>query len=346
MFNEVLINKENLLNNIEELRKKNENSKLCAMVKANAYGIGVVEVVKIIDEKVDFYGVVNFEEAKKIKNLTTKKILIVGAIDYEEEVDSSFSYACHSLQDIKFLISKNKELNIHLKVNSGMNRFGFKSFNEFKKAICLIRKSNLVLEGVFTHFATNDKYTELQFQNFQKFMDYTKKQFSNCLIHTDNSIVNKFQNHNLGMVRIGFDLYNLNNDKNKVTVKIKTKVVAIQKVKAGELVGYDYRFVANKNIKIAVLPIGYADGFGLENIGLKLKLKNEECEVLNVCMDCFMLDVTKIKIKKGDTLFILDESNSLKMYSNYQNVSVYQIMTNFSKIRARRLIVSSNHKHI
>jgi len=306
----------------------------------------VEEIVKISDNNIDVYGVVNFEEAKKLKNLTTKKILIVGALDYEEEVDSSFSYACHSLEDVKFLISQKKHLNIHLKVNSGMNRFGFKSLNEFKKAISLIKKSNLVLEGVFTHFATNDEYTELQFQNFQKFMDYVKKNFSNCLIHTDNSIVSKLQNHSLDMVRIGFDLYNLNNEKNKLTVKIRTKVVAIQKVKTGELVGYDYRFVANKNLKIAVFPIGYADGFGLENIGLKLKLKNEECEVLNVCMDCFMLDVSKIKIKKGDTLFILDESNSLEVYSNYQNVSVYQIMTNFSKIRARRLIVSSNHENI
>ncbi len=153
MFNYIIINKDNLINNIKQVKANNPNSKICAMVKANAYGVGQTEVVQILGKYVDYFGVACFFEAESIKKCTNKKILIVGPLE-KSCVDERFSYACHSLDDVEYLISTNKKINVHLKVNTGMNRFGICSIKEFKTAIKKIKKSNLILEGVFTHFAT------------------------------------------------------------------------------------------------------------------------------------------------------------------------------------------------
>lgn len=337
MFNKMILSKTNLINNVKQVKKNNPKSKICAMVKANAYGVGLDFVVQTIQPFVDYFGVACFFEAKQVKQLTNKKILIVGPLD-KNNIDESFSYTCSSLEDINFLAGLNKKLNIQIKINSGMNRFGFSQISKFKQALKIIKNSKLNLEGIFTHFATADNFINTQMEKFNKFIIVAKKYFSNFIVHADNSIVNEIKNHNLDMVRIGFDLYNKNNNTFKSIVKIKSTVVQINKVKKGELVGYDYRCVANKNIKVAIVPIGYADGFGLQYVGLNLKINNINCKVLNVCMDCFMLDVSKLKIKKGDEVYLLNENNTIAKYSIYSKISEYQVMTNFSNIRAERVI--------
>ena len=338
MFNEMIIHKKNLINNIKQVRFENPNSKICAMVKANAYGVGLNEVVQVIDEYVDFFGVACFFEAKMLNNLTSKKILIVGALEFAD-IDETFSYACGSVNDIEYLISLNKSINIHLKINSGMNRFGFKDIKSFKKALNLISSSKLIIEGIFTHFATCDEFVKEQTKVFKRFVKIVNAHGYYPIVHADNSFVNEKFNHHYDMVRIGFNLYNRNGGWFLPVVEIKSRVVQTYNVKKGELVGYNYRFVADKNMKIAVVPIGYADGFSLRYIGLNLVVKGVECKVLNVCMDCFMLDISKVKIKKGEEIYVLNKFNSLTKYSSYEEISDYEIMTRFSAIRAKRIIV-------
>ena len=112
-----------------------------------------------------------------------------------------------------------------------------------------------------------------------------------------------------------------------------------QEVKKNDLVGYDYRFVAKNNTKIAIVPIGYADGFDMKYIGIDLIVKGKKCKVLNICMDCFMLDITNTDIKKGDEIYILNKFNTLKLYADYNLTSQYETMIKFSFIRAERVIV-------
>ena len=337
MINKMYIYKYNLINNIKQVKLNNPNSLVCAMVKANAYGVGQPEVVKILNDYVDYFGVACFFEAKKIKNLTNKKILIVGALE-KSKLDKTFSYTCNCIDDVKYLIKKQEKYNIHLKVNSGMNRFGFKSIKEFEESVKLIKNSKLNLEGVFTHFATDDSYVNVQFKRFQRFLSVLNKYKIKPIIHADNSIVQEIKNHNLDMVRVGFNLYNINNNKYLPAVEIVSKIVQINSVKKGELVGYDYRYVAKSKTKVAVVPVGYADGFDLKYIGIKLHIGKYLCEVLNVCMDCFIINITNTNIKKGDNVYILNKQNSLKLYSNFSKIIEYQVMTNFSNIRAKRLI--------
>ena len=338
MFNEIIIYKDNLINNIKQVKTANQNSKICAMVKANAYGVGMKEVVEILENYVDFWGVACFFEAQIISNITKKKILIVGALE-KESVDESFSYSCGDVDDVQSLIKLNKKINIHLKINSGMNRYGFTDIKEFKKAMDLISKSKLNVEGIYTHFATVDGFTEKQMDIFNKFVKVCKRFGFNPIVHADNSFVNEKYNHHLDMVRIGFNLFNQSKGWFLPAVKIKSKFVKVQEVKKGELIGYDYRCVAQKNMKVAIIPVGYADGFDLKYVGLDLNIDGKLCKILNICMDCFMLNITNLDIKKGDELFLIDEFNPLSVYSNYLETNEYEILTKFSQMRVIRVIV-------
>lgn len=343
MFNEILINKDNLINNIKQVKQNNPNALICAMVKANAYGVGAEIVVPILTNHVDYFGVACFFEAEKIKNLTNKKILIVGKFE-KNEISERYCYTCSSLEEVNYLINFNKNLDIHLKVNSGMNRFGFSNLKEFKLAIKKILKSKLHIDGIFTHFATSDEYVEVQNNRFKEFVNIANEFNIKPIIHADNSIVQETKNHGYNMVRVGFCLYNQLNFKYNPVIEIRSKVVQINKVKKSDLVGYDYRYVANKKIKVAVLPIGYADGLDLHLIGFEINVNNVNCKILNICMDCCMLDVTKTKIKKEDYIYLINKNNPLIKFAKYLKLSEYQVMCNFSYARANRLILSSHCK--
>ena len=338
MFNKILIHKNNLINNIKQVKFENPNSKVCAMVKANAYGVGAKEVVQILEEYVDFWGVACFFEAKEIKPLTQKNILIVGALE-KDNIDEDFSYSCGNLEEVEYLVSLKKTIKIHLKVNSGMNRYGFKDIKELKKALNLISHSNLIIEGVFTHFATTDKFVEEQMKTFKKFVKLCNSFGFYPIVHADNSFVNEKFNHNLDMVRIGFNLYNRSEGWFLPAIEIKSEIVETQEVRKGELVGYDYRSVANKNTRIGVVPVGYADGFDLKYIGMFLMIDGAACQVLNVCMDCFMLDISKTTLKKGDELFLLNKFNPLSLYADFIETSQYEVSTKFSHMRAERVMI-------
>ena len=322
MFNEIIINKQNLINNVRQVRLNNPNSMVCAMVKA-------------IKDHVDYFGVACLFEAKRVRRFTNLPILIVGPLE-RKKPDDRFIYTCHSLDDVLFLAKYNIEINIHLKLNTGMNRFGFCDINEFTETLEIIKSSKLKLIGLFTHFATCDNMVEVQFKKFKKFIKTIKEYNENIIIHTDNSEVNKIYNHNLDMVRIGFDLYYGRTYNFKPIVEIKSKVVQINIVKKGEMIGYSSRCVVDKKTIVAVIPIGYADGFDMSYIGKYVYIKDKPCKVLNICMDCFMLDVSKVDIKKGDEIYILNRFNSIDSYADYSNTIEYEVMTKFSNLRARR----------
>ena len=194
---------------------------------------------------------------------------------------------------------------------------------------------------MFTHFATDDDYVETQIARFSKSIKLVKKFGMNPIFHADNSRISINQNHGLDMVRVGYNLYLMDDKIFSSVVSIRSTVVELVKVKRGELVGYDRRFVAKKNMTVAIIPVGYADGFSIKYIGMNLIINNKPCLVLNVCMDCFMLDVTQIDIKKGDDIMILDHINSLNNYASHAHTSPYEVLLNFSHIRAKLVSVTT-----
>lgn len=340
MLNEIIINRYNLLRNFNYIKASNPNCKICAMLKANAYGVGMKEVATILCNKADFFGVANLTEAKKLRKYCNTKILIVSPLEHKNILDNDFSYTCASLEDVEFLVKKKMIVNVHLKVNTGMNRYGFNSIKEFKRALSIIKNSGIKLEGIFTHFATTDDFVDKQMKKFNKYVSICKRNGFNPIVHADNSSVSEQKNHHLDMIRIGFNLYDKSSENFLPVCEIKSTITQINDVKKGDLVGYDRRFVADRKMKVAVLPIGYADGLSLNFIGMKLNIKGEDCEILNICMDCFMLDVSKISVKKGDKIAILNNLNPISKFASYRSASEYEIMCAFSHMRAVRRIIN------
>ena len=231
-----------------------------------------------------------------------------------------------------------------------MNRFGFGGETEFKNALKIIKNSRLKIEGIFTHFATDDQFVKKQYAKFNRFVNIAHQFGFSPIVHADNSAVNLKHNHHLDMVRVGFSLYGAQKPFRQV-MSLSARVLQVNHILANECAGYNNRFIASKNTSIAVVSLGYADGFGLNLIGMDLYVKNTPCKVVNVCMDCFMLDVTDVKIKKGDIVWVLSKLNTLQKYAKYLNSTCYQVMCQFGWARADRVLISSaapahhkNHK--
>lgn len=371
-FTKKIVSKTKLLHNVDLIKSAlRPNCRLCAMVKANAYGHGLRNVVEILKDDVDFFGVANLTEALEVKKISNEKdVLIVGRTsDFEKTIKNEISFAIVSKEQFDKLLEflhnyariNNENLyertKIHIKINCGMNRFGINKLSEFSYIYKQSMKFNIKVEGVFTHFpcVENVAIFEKQKLFFNRFLKEIPNNQS-PIIHIGGSGVifepnskksvyqlpNYFVDYN--MVRVGILLYGYG-DKCKLknlkhAMKIISKVVNILNVKKGEYVGYGTNFKATSDMKIAVVPVGYADGLSRAygEVGyLKVVIKKGnkktkiKCPIVGkICMDLTMIDVTNIDVQIGDEVIVLDDADM--MARKLKTIS-YEILTNFSKIR-------------
>lgn len=361
-FNSKKINIKNLKYNFNYLKNKINNKKICAMVKANAYGHGVESVVNNL-KNADFFGVATLSEAMQVRQINHEaKILIVGkTTEYKICADNNISVTISSLEELKFLIknlNNYANINIHFKVNSGMNRYGFSSFSEFKNAYKIATLNNINVEGVFTHFSCigedREKY-EMQKLKFLKFLECIPKN-QNPIIHVGGSGVvfedNGKSKYNLptykipfDMVRVGIALYGYPPFKTKNSLKkvmkIQSQIVQINHMKKGEFLGYGLGFKAKQDMTVAVIPLGYADGI-CRNLTGKIKVKYIKkengktktyfCKVVGkICMDCMFIDISSVlNAQIGDKIVVMDNA---EVFAKAAGTISYEILTNFSKMR-------------
>lgn len=357
-----IISKNNLINNALYIKQKLKNNcKLCAMVKADGYGHKIEFVCEALKNTVDFFGVANAFEAEKIRKCKIKNPIIIVSIpcvvDVEWCANNDVSVCVASLEELLEILKHKfkKPLKIHLKLNTGLNRIGFRNKSDIIDALQIINSNkNLILEGVFTHFATkshDEKFINKQAKKFKILSDFVKRNSNNkCIImHCCNSYaaLHKSKYH-FDMVRCGFALYGYQDvvDENlKPVSEIKSKLVFVGKVNKNETIGYDRTFKCEKNSKIAVVPMGYADGFDrrLSN-NFEVLVNGKKAKVVgNVCMDVFMVDVSNIpNVKVGDVVTILgkdgDSEITLSDYAKALNTSEYEIMLKFRYLRMNYVI--------
>lgn len=305
--------------------KYGQNKKIIAIVKANAYGHGAKEISNFLkSKKISYLGVANLEEALELKkNRSNAKILIMGSITNEEIVKATrlkIEFTIYDFSQIKFLDRlKNIKINFHLKIDTGMNRLGL-SKNEIAQAAKIFSKNkNFIMKGIYTHFAEADKkksaFTKKQISTFKHCVEYFKKSISSIdFIHASNSsgIIN-YEDDFFNTIRPGLFIYGLSNEKNlKPVMSLMTKVIKIRKLNKGDSVSYGRTFIAKRKMKIAVIPLGYADGLprSLSNKGY-LFCKGNKCKIIGrVCMDLTMIDVTNVKnIRIGSNITIFDDKN-------------------------------------
>lgn len=356
-YSRYILHPEAILHNIKLARKcLKPNTKIIAMVKANAYSVGVEMVAPIIKNSVDAFAVANLEEGIKLRNLgILNEIFVMAPINLE--FLSVYSYydltpTITSFSELNKLSSETKmPIKVQIKVDSGLTRFGISKISEFRRALAKIKTNKkITLLGVFSHLATkqeNQKFIYQQKRRFEKFVNEAKLIYGeNLYYHLANS--NAVFNHSgLGFnaVRIGFGLFGMDKNLHKKLrpfISIKSKIVSIKNINPNTSVGYDRTFVANKKMKIGIVPLGYADGVDrrLSNFGYVIIGGSRAPIVGRVSMDSFMVDVSGIKnVTEGIDVTIIGkdkfESITLQEVASLCNASPYEILVKFSNKRMK-----------
>lgn len=314
-----------------------DDTKVCCVIKADGYGHGAVELSQVYEKLgADFFAVSNIDEGIEIRKSGSKlPIVILGytpVSEAENLTEYDISQAVFSLEYAKELSEKCVEedciCKMHIKVDSGMSRIGFMcqefprdeySIEEICEACCL---PNLEVEGLFTHFCVSDEdaegreFTNKQYENFIHVRDSLKKRGVDIsVVHCSNSgAIEDYPETCCDMVRAGIILYGLAPSSKLAdrldlvpAMTLKTVVAFVKEVQKGATISYGRTFTADRKMKIATVPIGYADGFIRQNAkdgymtvnGKKAKI------VGRICMDQTMLDVTDIEdVKTGDEVVV------------------------------------------
>lgn len=362
------INHKAIINNFSNVRKiVGKRVKICAVLKANAYGHGLDLVAKILGKSgVYCFGVASLNEALYLRNEgISKKIILLGYSDpfiAKEIVEYDLIPTVYSFESVEALskaaFNKKKILPVHIKVDTGMGRLGLLP-EEAKNFIKRVNKlPNIKLEGIFTHFACSEenenKQNKLQIARFKNVLKELKTNgIVFPIVHAANSggVLNFPESH-FNMVRPGLILYGyLPSGFMKTKYKFipvmtwKTKVTQVKTLKNGECVSYGCTFRSVGETKVASLAVGYADG--VRRTPQKWKevlIKGKRAKVIgNVCMDQMMVDVTGIKgVEINDEVVLIGEQNGLKQdaldVAKDIGTSHYEVLTSVSA-RVDRIIV-------
>lgn len=331
MKNYKVINSHNLLHNLSQFNSK----KVCAMVKANAYGHGVQEVVSILNDKVDCFGVANEREGAIVRRYTQKPIIVVGRVqDYGLCKRNQLEIMVESITDLRLAQKFGLEKSCHLKINCGMNRFGESSFEKLNEIDEFLRDNHIILKSVFTHFSNTQKRSKTE-EQYSRFFELRTAITQNPPICFGGSGIIKYP-YGFQIVRVGIALYGYEEKNLLPVMKIVSYVSKIFAAKRGEYIGYGEKYRVKNDGVYAVVPVGYADGlkrclagkFCVEINGKRYK------SVGNICMDVFFVQIDE-SVKTNDEVVIL--SDVVDFAKKCKTIS-YEILTGFSSFRGKTKI--------
>lgn len=355
------INLNALIHNLNEYRKLlKPKTKIMVMVKAFSYGSGDVEIAKLLQyQNIDYLAVAVADEGVQLRSAGITVPIIVmnpeqdsfqNIIDFRLEPNI---YSLELLQDFQKIISVNGllEFPVHLKIDTGMNRLGFKTELEINEVIGLLSDDQfLKIKSVFTHLAASDEpdldsFTNEQFETFEKYADLFNKAFPYKIDkHVLNSAgIERFSEKQYDMVRLGIGLYGISNIglplENIGT--LKSTISQVKQTNAGETVGYNRKEVIAKESKIAIIPLGYADGLDrkLGNRNGCAFVNGKRVQIIgNICMDMLMLDVSGVEVKQGDKVEFFGPNISIKEVAKNADTIPYEVLTGISQ-RVKRVYI-------
>jgi alanine racemase len=331
MKNYKVINSHNLLHNLSQFNSK----KVCAMVKANAYGHGVQEVVSILSDKVECFAVANEVEGSIVRKYTQKPIIVVGkAQDYMLCRKHNLEIMVESLDGLKLAQKHHLETNCHLKINCGMNRFGLSSLLAARIVNKYLKEHKILLKSIFCHFPNTDNkiQTKRQYKRFLKLRNCISQKTVLCL---GGSNVKNYP-FDFDMIRVGIGLYGYEMCGLLPVLKIKSQVVKVFYAHKGEYIGYGKKYRVKKCGFFAIVPVGYGDGLFRNLSGKFCVLINGKSyhTVGNICIDMFFVKIDD-SVKVGDEVIVFDDA---KVFAKKLGSITYEVLTNFSKLRADTVI--------
>ncbi len=321
------INLDAIGENLRAVREKvPAGTKIMAVVKADAYGHGAVTVAQYLRGKADWFGVASVEEALELRrNGIEEPILILGYTspeDYKTIVENNVTVSIFSGSDAEKLSQTasllDKPANIHIKVDTGMGRIGFAPTERSAEEICRISHlPNINITGIFSHYATADEddksYSHAQKKLFESFVSSVEaKGVEFPIKHLSNSAGTAELDSFYGMVRCGIITYGLSPSGKPVeglslrpAMELCSKVTFVKTVEAGFGISYGRTFVTDREMKIATVSIGYADGYprALSDKGVVI-VRGVRCPIIGrICMDQMMIDVSHVPgVEAGDTV--------------------------------------------
>jgi len=318
-YMEIDLNK--YLNNIHKIKKFiGPNINLIPVIKANGYGT-YINKSNIINN-FNIVAVALVEEAIELRNNGYKNDILVLNQPSIKEIDNIFKYQitpsiCNN-EFLDELIKRNKEIKVHIEIDTGMGRTGIKDLSLINK---IINYPKIKVDGIFTHLssADNDKdFTNKQIDSFNNYLKEINKKITNIkYIHmaASNGILN-YQNSYFNTVRVGIISYGyesykgaLNKLKLEPISKLVSEITYLKEVDINTPISYNHTYYTKRKTKVATIPLGYADGIrrDLSNKGYVV-INNKKAPIIgNICMDSFMIDVTDIdNVKLGTKVYIWD----------------------------------------
>lgn len=355
------INLDALTFNYNFYKQKLENTtKIMVMVKAFGYGNGGYEIAKQLEHlKVSYLGVAFADEGIALRKagITTPIMVLNPEISsYKAMIAYNLEPEMYSISGITSFIelAKEKNLNgypIHLKIDTGMHRLGFEK-SEVSELITLLQHNNFVkVTSIFSHLAASDNFDFKAFtlQQIEQFEAIATEISTTLHIQPIRHILNtsgifNFPEYQFEMVRLGIGIYGVgNSEEEQISLEnvsvLKSIISQIRTVNENESIGYSRKFVAQKEMRIATIPIGYADGirraWGNEK-GYVL-IHNQKATIIgNICMDMLMVDVTSIPCEERDEVIIFGENPHVQEIASVCDTIPYEILTSISQ-RVKRI---------
>lgn len=372
------LNREALANNLKFIRSLiDEKTKLSSVIKGNAYGHGIKQMVPELEHLgVNHFSVFSSFEAKIAHQYTQQNstIMIMGDIAEEDKnwvVKNDIEFFVYNLQNFKTLLNVAKKvdekINIHIELETGMNRHGFEE-KDLNNLFSVLKEhqNHFNLKGLCTHFAgaessANYKRIQEQQKRFSASVEsFSAKGFSAERLHTSCSAgIIAYPKFNQDLVRVGIIQYGLwpskeiqltYNAKKKTNLNLesvlswRSKIIDIKSVKAGEFIGYGTSFLAETDMKIASVPVGYGYGFSrsLSNIGRVLVNGKRLSVVGTVNMNMFLIEVTHVEVTIGDTVTIIGKDGkqqiNVSYFGNLSEQLNYELLTRLDKSIPRVVI--------
>ncbi|GAA0311506.1 alanine racemase [Gracilibacillus halotolerans] len=332
------VNLQHIQYNIEQLRDRLEaHTGIYAVVKANGYGHGDVEVAKVaLQAGANRLAVALLDEALHLREAGIEApILVMGRTRPEDvplAVEKDITLTCYQKEWLQEVVDLelSQPVTIHLKWDTGMGRIGLRTEEELLDILPLLKNETFHVEGVYTHFATADEedvaYFNQQLTKFETLQSFFAKHWSQLLImHTGNSAASmRFPKKMQHFIRYGISMYGLypspivkkeNPINLRPALSLFSRLTHVKKVNKGEAISYGSTYRAEKEEWIGTVPLGYADGIRRALQGMEVLVNGERCEIVGrICMDQLMVRLTK-EAKIGDkvTLIGTDEHETIEM---------------------------------
>ncbi len=295
----VQVNLHTIIKNVAIIKRHLQGgTKICAVVKANAYGFGLTKISQLLAPYVDCFAVATVQEGIALRQIGIRQdILLLGIC---EDISTAIKHNLIITVENLFQalsIQKNKlHPRIHIAVNTGMNRFGLNSVHELREILQICTHEQV--EGIYTHFAyesDNPTALKIALERFHKFTQICKKYFPRVLVHAGCSGAINYPAAHLDMIRIGKALYG-GISETQTALTVTSRIVAVKKIKPGATVGYNGIYTATQPTIVGIVRGGYANGIPTQFSGtVKVLVGKQLCRIIGrVCMDYFFIDVSKI----------------------------------------------------